>query len=367
VSTNIEKVVLDSIEINSQKNVQQANAMTRAAEDSKRASVGSQSKPSRFSSGTAATIYLSVSGFVGGILAFLLNEMYVATVGAQASDFNQGVVTLFSIALGIGLTVVVAEAITTRSGEKIRLAIRIAFPLSAYMGITFGLLSQLVYVHLMTGIHRQANILILSGTSKDVAMSWEANHGHLARAASWVILGIAVGLTVGVISKSLKRTGLSIAGGMLGGFLGGLITDFFPQNLQWISQIFGFTLMGLLVGLAMGLLEQVARMQWIEIVKGGREGKQYILYKAQVTLGSSAKADIILTRDESILPVHARIFSRYSRMYFECVDESKPASIDGAETPFTLISDGTEIKIGETVLRFRERKAGAGVVAGISN
>jgi hypothetical protein len=366
MSTNIEKMILDSIEINSQKNIQQADAMTRASEDSKRASVGSQAKPSKLSSGTAATIYLSVSGFVGGILAFLLNQMYGATFGAQASDFNEGLFALISIPLGIGLTVVVAEAITTRSGEKIKLAIRIAFPLSVYMGITFGLLSHLVFLQLMTGINRQKNILILSGTSNDVAMAWEANHRHLARATSWVILGIAVGLTVGVMSKSLKRTGLSIAGGMLGGFLGGIITDFFPQNLQWISQIIGFALMGLLVGLAMGLLEQVARMQWIEIVKGGREGKQYILYKPQVTLGSSARADIILTRDESILPVHARIFSRYSRMYFECVDELKPATIDGAETPFTLISDGTEIKIGETVLRFRERKAGAGVVAGIS-
>jgi hypothetical protein len=107
-------------------------------------------------------------------------------------------------------------------------------------------------------------------------------------------------------------------------------------------------------------------MQWIEIVKGGREGKQYILYKPEVTLGSSASAEITLTRDDGILPIHARIFTRYSRMYFECIDESKPALVDGTETVFTMISNGAEIQIGETIVRFRERKAGAEVVAGIS-
>jgi len=366
MSSNLESMVITGSELNSAENLAQAKLMKESEEQSKRASVGAQTKPSKLSSGAAATFYLSASGLVGGIVAFLLNQIYDSTLGANTSDFNQSLFSSIFLALGIGLTVTVAEALTTRSGEKIRLAFEIAIPISIYFGTVLGSISELIFLNLRSGLVRQENFLASSGTSTDAAAAWLANHSHFARALCWAILGIAAGLTVGVASRSLKRTLLSIGGGVLGGFLGGLLTDFFPNNLQWVSLIFGFAFMGLLVGLSMGLLEQVAKMQWIEIVKGGREGKQYILYKPEVTLGSSASAEITLTRDEGILPIHARIFTRYSRMYFECIDESKPALVDGTETVFTMISNGAEIQIGETIVRFRERKAGAEVVAGIS-
>jgi pSer/pThr/pTyr-binding forkhead associated (FHA) protein len=119
----------------------------------------------------------------------------------------------------------------------------------------------------------------------------------------------------------------------------------------------------LLIGLAMALLEQAARTQWIEIVAGGMAGKQFILYKSDITIGSSPTADITLIKDDAISTLHARISAQGGRSFIESKDPSKPVIVDGYAASKTAIADGSTITIGGTQIRFRERK-GAPQVSG---
>jgi hypothetical protein len=214
----------------------------------------------------------------------------------------------------------------------------------------------------MNGLVTTFNGLISSGESEADAFKWLHNQTHLPRGIAWMIVGIASGLTVGVASRSVKRALLTTGGGAIGGFIGGAIFDYFSGS-DWTPQLIGIGITGLLIGLAMGLLEQAARTQWIEIVAGGMAGKQFILYKSDITIGSSPTADITLIKDPAISTLHARISAQGGRSFIESKDPSKPVIVDGYAASKTAIADGSTITIGGTQIRFRERK-GAPQVSG---
>jgi hypothetical protein len=167
---------------------------------------------------------------------------------------------------------------------------------------------------------------------------------------------------VGIASKSLKRTGLTVAGGAAGGFIGGFLFDFIPGEA--VAQALGITITGMLIGLSMAILEQAARTQWIEIVEGGMAGKQFILYKSDITLGSAPSADITLIKDPSISPIHARIYAQAGRSYIESLDPSRPISVNGAVGMRTPLEDSVYITIGSTQVLFREKAGASKTVSG---
>jgi hypothetical protein len=112
----------------------------------------------------------------------------------------------------------------------------------------------------------------------------------------------------------------------------------------------------LLIGSSVALLEQAARTQWIEIIAGGMAGKQFILYKTDISIGSSPSADITLIKDSAIAPLHARIYSQGGRTVLESLNPGLPCSVDGAVDMRFFLTDTSTITLGSTQIRFREKK-----------
>lgn len=311
--------------------------------------VGSPGTSSQGNGALMSILVMGGAGVLGGFLAFIFIEI-MTNVLVDASSTANNLAFTFLMALIIGSTVAIIDAAQSRVFSKVLVASAIAIPVAIGLGLILGQIANVIYQALMESVIRG-----YYDNGQDLA--WVRNQTHLPRGLAWSIVGISAGLTVGIASKSLKRIALTVCGGAFGGFLGGALFDFMPQGLDWAARLVGIVITGTLIGLSMALLEQAARTQWIEIVEGGMAGKQFILYKTNLTIGSSPQSDITLIKDSAIAPIHARITSQGGRTTLESLNPGLPCSVNGQVGMRFQIQDSSEITLGATVIRFRERSS----------
>ena len=350
----LDRIVITEDDVNSYENTEIVTRLKEAEEITRVRGVGAPQK--KGASGFLAILLLTLAGIVGGMLAFggiKVGNIFLVNASTTVSNLA----FTFTLAFVIGLTVAIADAASSRSIAKVGLAAAIGIPASVVFGLTIGAIANKMYSAMVNSIYNQYQIRLGNGESEEAVFAWYRNSSHLPRGLAWMLVGIAAGLTVGLASRSLKRTGLTVIGGLIGGFIGGFIFDFFPQDLEFLSQIIGITITGMLIGLSMGLLEQAAKSRWIDIIEGGFAGKQFILYKNDVTLGSSQQADITLIKDATIAPLHARIYSNAGRAWIESLNPGMPCSVDGRVETKIALNDGSEITIGKTKIAYRERNS----------
>ena len=362
MSDNENRIVITDADLNAPKVVESVRAMQEAAAVTTIREVGAP-QPKKNSGGIAILIFTG-AGVLGGVLAYVMQKLILDVILADASTTVTNIMFTFLMAFVIGTTVAIVDASTTRIFSKVAIAAAIAIPSSIVSGLAFGALANAFYTAQVTNIYTDAYTRISNGESEEIVDQSIKNALHLPRGVAWLLVGIAAGLTVGVASRSLKRTGLTVGGGAVGGFIGGFVFDFIPDGLLWVAQVVGIGVTGLLIGLSMALLEQAARTQWIEIVEGGMAGKQFILYKSEITIGSSPSADITLIKDPSISPVHARIFAAAGRSQIESLDPTRPISVNGTVTMRMQLEDSVYITIGSTQVLFREKAGASKTVTG---
>lgn len=327
--------------------------------------------PTSNSSGTlTAILTLTIGGAVGGFAAFLFNRFLDAIQFASENVFLSNVSFTFSMALFIGIGVSLAQVIGNKTWNKLGIVAAIAVPTAIGAGLIMGVIAHFVYSTGTELIYENAFEKYFSGefTSEQQVEDYILLWNHPVRGLAWMLVGVAAGVAAGAASKSWKRIGLAAAGGAVGGFIGGAIFDFIATDsggTEALAQAIGITLVGTLIGLAASLAEQAAKSRWIEIVRGGLAGKQFILYKPTVSLGSSPQADITLIKDPNIPSVAAQMVTRGSECY---ISSTMPPPIPGQENQSfvvtvngqpiyqaVLLKDSDLVTIGGTELRFRER------------
>jgi hypothetical protein len=361
MSDNENRIVITDADLNAPKVVERLKEMQDADAYKTVLGVGA---PEPKSTGGMAILILTGAGVVGGVLAYLVQKLVLDVILADASTTVTNLMFTFIMAFVIGTTVAIVDAATTRIFSKVGIAAAIAIPSSIVSGLALGAVANAFYSAQTTRIFTEAYNRVSNGENEDVVFQSVKNALHLPRGVAWLLVGIAAGLTVGVASRSLKRTGLTVGGGAVGGFMGGFIFDFIPDNLLWVSQVVGIGVTGLLIGLSMAILEQAARSQWIEIVEGGMAGKQFILYKSEITIGSSPTADITLIKDNAIAPAHARIFAAGGRSQIESLDPTRPISVNGVVGMRMQLEDSVYITIGSTQVLYREKAGASQTVTG---
>ena len=150
---------------------------------------------------------------------------------------------------------------------------------------------------------------------------------------------------------------------MLGGLLGGLLFDpisvlFNATERATLSRGVGFTIIGLLVGLFVGLVEGWTKTAWLLMRAGPLAGKQFVLYRDTTVLGSSPKAEVYLFKDEAIEPRHAMIYNRGGRFEIEDCNTRDGTYVNGVPITRQLLQPRRPGRVG---------KDGAGVpVEGIA-
>lgn len=185
----------------------------------------------------------------------------------------------------------------------------------------------------------------------------------MGRAAAWAIVSIPAGLGQGIALREKKVAFNGLLGGVLGGLLGGLLFD--PISLIFMtadgqataSRAIGMSIVGVMVGLFVGLVEGWTKTAWLLMRKGPLAGKQFVLFKDTTVLGSSPKAEIYLFKDDAIEPRHAIIHNRGGRFELEDCETPDGTYINGIPIKKQVLQTGDQIVMGKTVLEFSLREA----------
>jgi hypothetical protein len=177
------------------------------------------------------------------------------------------------------------------------------------------------------------------------------------RATAWAISALPAGLGQGIALRERKVIFNGLLGAALGGLVGGLLfdpIDYALRNPQsaWLSRAVGFTFIGLMVGLFVGLVEQWTKTAWLLLKTGPLSGKQFILHRNPTVLGSSPKADVYLFKDEAIEPRHVLIHNRGGRFEIEDCDTPDGTYVNGIPVRKRWLQTGDQIVLGKTLLEF---------------
>lgn len=296
------------------------------------------------------TLVLTGAGVVGGLLTLLFTRL--------TPEFNDtttsNLVFSFTLTLAIALALVSGDSALSRSLPKFGLSMAIAGPAAIGLALVFGFLASNIYSSL---VEATFDSLVAAGLDP----SWDSeaffeefrNRNHLNRGLAWSIIGAAAGAAVGSSTKSIKRIGITSGGGFIGGFIGGFLFDYFEGEVA--AQLTGFVITGAAIGLTVSLLEQAVKSSWIEIVSGGMAGKQFIIYQNEVQIGSSPSAHITLIKDSAISPIAAVLRRQGGSFKIISANPAQGIQVNDQIVMQQELKEGSQVVLGSTVLRFRER------------
>lgn len=199
----------------------------------------------------------------------------------------------------------------------------------------------------------------------------------------WTLTGALIGASPGTfdflmsISYNQDRSGPTrkvvngVLGGAVGGLIGGLLSFALgallsrifqdkPREAMWSPSSWGFVALGACIGLLIGLAQVILKDMWLKIEKGFKAGRELILSKPVITLGRAEGCDIGLFGDQTVDKHHARLI-RKGNAYMVADDGSAGGTFVNGEriTGPRLLKAGDEIRIGNCVLRFGERRKAA--------
>ena len=146
--------------------------------------------------------------------------------------------------------------------------------------------------------------------------------------------------------------------------LGGLCFDpvdlvlygsFDHPSAHW-SRLVGILCVGAGVGVMIGLVELLARDAWLQMVQGPLAGKEFLIFKDRMNVGSSPRSDIYLFNDAAVEAQHAVIRSTGDVLEIENVSRSTPTCVNNRPVQRQRLRHGDQITIGRTVFVFQKRK-----------
>lgn len=242
------------------------------------------------------------------------------------------------IALFIGLFLGVGEGIYYGSKENAIKYALIGAGISIVVGAVSGYLAQWMYASMLTDY------------SSDVTKA-------LVRGLGWAIMGSGIGLSVGLIKPESKRIVFCSLGGVMGAFIGGFLFNYvcniIPDDV--VARGFAIIIMGLLIGVGVGILEQFAKAAWLKVIRGEFEGKEYLVFEGTTSIGNSGKNTIVLFKDKLVAPNHCDIVQEGSK--YVLVDKGSPMGtvVNGMRVTRHVLKQGDAVAIGNSVLVFNTK------------
>jgi FHA domain-containing protein len=304
--------------------------------------------------------YLSLAGGLGAFLAWAAIEPFFDDAAVAEEEFNAGGFLLFPcMSAGVGLFLGSAEGMICRNLRRALLCASIGLGVGFVGGVASLLVAGIVFL-IMSAV-----ALAFSKNPQQNAMPTGIAFLILmmGRAAAWAIAAIPAGIGQGIALRDRKVVVNGLLGGVLGGLLGGILFD--PISVMFtdvngdasLSRAVGLTIIGLMVGFFVGVVEQWTKTAWLLMRTGPLAGKQFILYRNPTVIGSSPRADVYLFKDQAIEPRHALIHNRGGRYEIEDQDSADGVYVNGSLTRRRVLQPGDKIVLGKTVLEFAMRDA----------
>lgn len=247
------------------------------------------------------------------------------------------------IACGLGLFMGIGEGVFYGSKEKAFKYAAIGAGISLGIGFVSGYIAQAMYSSM------------LSDSASDFSAAF-------VRGLGWAIMGLGVGVSIGLIKPEKKRILYCALGGTAGGFVGGFIFNFITTALSTgeddtgiLPRAIGIIIMGLLIGLGIGLLEQFAKQAWLKVIRGEFEGKEYLVFAGTTSIGNNGKNTIVLFKDKLVGPHHCDIVLEGSKYVLHDCGTPMGTVVNGMRTTRHILRQGDAIAIGNSVLVFNTK------------
>ncbi len=289
--------------------------------------------------------YLGLAGLLGTLAGWAITEPGFVDGpdhGRHWGDILMVPVLVTLMCVGFA----VAESIVERSPKKALIRGGLALPLGMVLGFFISNLANVFYT-IGLAICRGAGVQTVHNPAV-----W------IVRGLAWMVLGAAGGVIYGIIGQSMKKTGYGALGGAIGAVAGGTIFDpiSFATHGGAASRAIGFGLFGMATGIAIGLVESALKDRWLYVTAGPLAGKQFILYKPRTSVGSSQSCDIYLFKDPDILPLHAALEMKGSKIHLV---PSGTVYISGQPLRGTrVLESGTILQLGRYAFRYQEKQRG---------
>lgn len=305
-------------------------------------------------------VMLALAGLAGGFLGWLLAEIISrpdAADGPFADNLAASTALFTSLfALGLGTVMVSFEGLQLRSAAKVKQALSKALPVVIGGAAVGGYLAQIVlFEPIMDSAYRRA----FGKADQAVADSIVLSGLRLGRGLGFALMGVAIGCALGAATGARQRAVNGAIGGAVGGFVGGFVFDSIATALGGDSggpsRLVALVVTGLLIGVAVGLVEQARKDHWIEIASGGMAGKQFILYHQQTDVGSDPSCHVTLIKDPAIAGRHVSMTQTARGLLARQLEPSAPLLVNGGPVEEHLLTDGDLMQLGQTLLRYGQR------------
>lgn len=313
-------------------------------------------------------------GLIGGIIGWLISELINIdmeevlrwmgyTKDSLVNNIKKGTLTereiiaiiknatriqssIFAGILGgfIGAIMGLGEGIYYGSKEKAIKYSLVGLGIALAIGLFGGYIAQILYSGLLLNTDKYTSSIYLA----------------FVRAIAWAIVGLGVGIAVGLIKPDKYRIVNCAVGGLVGGFLGGFIFNFISiptgeSDTGIIPRAIGITIMGALIGLGIGLLEQFAKFAWLKVIRGEFEGKEYLVFPGVTSIGSNGKNTIVLFKDKLIAPNHCDIILEGNNYVLVDKGSINGTLVNGMRINRHTLRQGNAIAMGNTVLMFNTK------------
>ena len=239
------------------------------------------------------------------------------------------------IALFIGLFFGIGEGVFYGSKEQAVKYALIGAGVSLVIGFVSGYLAQWMYSEM------------LSDDPEGFAAAF-------VRGLGWAIMGLGIGAAVGLIKPEKKRILFCALGGLVGAFIGGFlfnyVCDIIPNDV--VARGVAIVVMGSLIGVGVGLLEQFAKAAWLKVIRGEFEGKEYLVFAGTTSIGNNGKNTIVLFKDKLVGPHHCDIKLEGSKYVLTDCGTPMGTIVNGQKTARHILRQGDAIAIGNSVLVF---------------
>jgi hypothetical protein len=258
------------------------------------------------------------------------------------------------IAAFVGLFIGAVDGIMCRLWRRVLLAGAAGLIFGFVGGFVSGnVLASLVYSLISPLSEKFGGIHGVAGFSIQTA----------GRGFAWALAGMTMGLGQGIALRSSRLILYGFLGGLIGGLIGGLLFD--PIDLLLlgsdkpsasVSRWVGFAVIGAVIGLMIGVVERLARDAWLRMVEGPLAGKEFLVFKDLMRMGSSPKSEIYLFNDPAVAASHAVIRSTGDIYEIENTCRENPACLNGRPITRARLRHGDRISLGRTSFLFQRQR-----------
>ncbi len=278
----------------------------------------------------------AVSGTVASVVGLLLASVINGRMLGEQSRFHLGVRTI-AVAFLVGAMLAGWGSFT--AGQT-RLGLR--------RGLVAG-----------TGTAAVAGLLLpLADRLWRASRADDQPGSLLVLIGAWVVIGALAGGVAG-LEDGPSRARNGFVGGLAGGLVGGvcfaaLSGDFrITETSSFVSQLVGYTVTTLGIGLGVGLTERIARSAWLVAIDGPQAGREFILYRDVSTIGTADDCQIYLRSDSRADAHHAEVTVVDGRMVITPLDG--PVDVDRKPFAGGPVDNGSVIRVGNSYLRAQVR------------